>query len=120
MNTLPGEYNFDLYEGDTCSFSVTYSEGAEGEEVPVDLTGCTFSAQFRQKKADAAATASMVVTMDPDQTTNTGKMSLFLNAANSELLVSKRYFWDLEVTWPSGKVQTILAGVVSVIKDVSR
>lgn len=116
MSGLPGVYDMTLYQGDTCSFDVTYAEAGIGQT----LAGAVLSAQIRAKKADASATAVFVVTADADQVANAGKMKVALDAANSELLSDRRYFWDLEIEWPDGRVQTILAGNVTVTQDVTK
>lgn len=120
MSGLPGEYDFSLYQGDTCSFSLTYTEGAVGAEVGKSLDGAVLEAHLRQKKTDPSFTAVFDVTADPDQITNPGLMTVSLDAANSSLLVARRYYWDLEITWPNAEVQTILAGIVSVTQDVTK
>lgn len=115
---MPGTYNITLYQGDTFSFDVTYKENDTG----VDLTGAELNAQIREDKTDTVETAEFAIYMDPDQVANPGKMYLYLDAANSELLSARKYFWDLEIEWPTATpiVQTILAGVVNVTQDVTR
>lgn len=118
MSFFPATHNVVVYAGDDLSFDIEYVEGPAGSEVGKSMTGATFIASIAPAAGDDATTA-FTVTADADQVSNPGKAAVALSSTNSALLTGTAYVWDLEVTWASGDVQTILKGAVSVTQGVS-
>lgn len=114
MSFFPATHNFDVYAGDTYTFTITYKENSVG----VDLTGTTLASSIATA-AGETATTTMTVTAAADQTANPGQMNVTLPAANSDLLTGASYVYDIEVTWPDTSVQTILRGTITVTQDVT-
>lgn len=107
----PGTRDLDLYRGDTYAHTVTFTDGTD----PVDVSGYSWLAQIRETTDSAAVVEAFTV-----DTTNaaTGVLVLRLSAAQAaELPRSAR--WDLQRT-AGGVVETILAGRVVTMPDVSR
>lgn len=120
MTTFPGNYSFNIYQGDTVSFPVTYKEGPEGSETGVDLGGTTLAGQVRTTPEAPSATATFTVTADADQGANPGLMQVTLAAADTANLTASTYAYDIQITWPDSTVQTILYGTLTVTKEVTR
>jgi hypothetical protein len=89
--------------------------------VPVDLTGQMAQAQARKKATDALPALTAVVDIvDPAA----GKMTLAWPGDDVAALLGTSAgwvgVWDLEIGWPTGEVQTILAGTFEAVMDVTR
>lgn len=107
--------NLEITQGDSyaCIVNVQDSEGQ-----PFDLTGYEVLAQIRQSTADSSdVAATFTVTPDPDLT---DQVVLTLLPDETRPLVKSSYRWDLELTAPDLRVQTITRGYVKVIPEVSR
>lgn len=120
MGAYPGNYKFNLYQGDTLRLPITYKQGPLGAEVGVDLTGATLAGQVRLTVDDVSPTATFTVTADADQGTNPGLMEAVLDELDTANLSEPQYLYDIEITWPNGDVQTILYGTITMRKEVTR
>jgi hypothetical protein len=116
--SYPAEYNFNVYQGDTVTFTLTYKEGTLNAEVGVDLTDATMLCMIAPAKGGAIVT-TMTATAAADQVATPGKMSVVLSGANSALLRGPSYVYDLQVTWADLTVQTLISGVLTVTSEVS-
>lgn len=117
---MPGQYNFDVYQGDTKEFSVVLTAGPppSGPFVPIDLTGCTVLAQIRDTAAAASVAAAITCTI-----TDAENGVILLSMAptvTATLSGSATKVWDMEVTYPSGKKYTYLRGNVTITAEVTR
>jgi hypothetical protein len=106
---MPQDYPLYLYRGDSYSWQFVLWLDA-GRTQPMDLTGVT-----------VAATISSKYGLVPLLCTTAGNtITVTLSAANSALLtVTTTSAWDLQLTYPSGEVHTIVAGTVFVRADVT-
>jgi hypothetical protein len=114
-----GKYNLKIKRGDTLSVGLILRDAIT--EVPVDLTGCTYRAQVRQTKESTTVIAELTVTTVGAATA--GRVNIGLDPEeSSELPVvsTPRAVWDLEVTFPGGRVWTPVEGDVELSGDVSR
>lgn len=108
----PGAYNLQLYRGDTYGWTfVLWND--ESKTVPLDLTGVIANAHIASS-AGSPAIATLVCTILANQITVTFPVDLW------DQLTVKRGVWDLELTYPSGDVFTVVAGSVSVTTDVTK
>lgn len=97
--------------------------------VAIDLTGSTFSAKLRKYLSDATETLTFTCAL-LDQTTNTGEIEVTLTAVQTAAItlkaqktaerVPEQFCWDIEQTFPSGKVKRILEGVALVSPEVTK
>lgn len=98
--------------GDDIRIPMTLSSGG----VPTNLTGYSFRAQIRTKP-------NGYVVLDFDVDTSdlaTGTIVLGADHSVTELIRATEGFWDLEMTYPDGTVNTIIGPAkVTIIKDVS-
>ena len=107
--------NLRLTRGDTWKHVFDYLE-PDGVTA-VDLTGVSARLQLRSSLETAAvetlssATGEISIVM--------GRISLNLPAARSGLLGGV-LLYDLELTYPNGDVETIVAGVLNILGDVTR
>jgi hypothetical protein len=108
----PGAYQLDIYRGDSFRRQIMLWMDQEKTQ-PADLTGVTAKAEIRDKPAGAKITP-MVCTI-----TMPNKVDAGLTAVASAGLIISKGVWDLQLTYPSGEVVTVLAGPVVVTPDVT-
>lgn len=110
----PAARDLAFYQGDDYAHEITFTDDAT-PPAALDLSAYRFAAQFRRWHADPDAVDFAVDVTQAD----TGLIILSLTAAQTAGLPSKGV-WDLEVTLPSGAIETWLAGAVAVGRDVTR
>jgi hypothetical protein len=123
---IPGRADITLYQGD--DFDYTFRlRGKNADGTPgsyLDLTGFIGKAEIRSSAASATALATFSVAVDADQSANRGVVHMSLgHTATAALPVTTStsiYKWDVQLTTPSGKIQTYLSGDVKVIAEITR
>lgn len=73
-----------ITQGDTPTFTLT---AQNGDGTNYDLTGAVFTTQILGKAGTIVTLANAAHTADADQTTNKGKFTLVLTAANTQALL---------------------------------
>lgn len=114
---VPGIFNYgNQYKGDTLesvAFTITYT----GTTTPVDLTGTTVKCQFR-KPFNGAIVADLSLgnglTMDdPD-------LGIIVIDDILELDWDvDNYRYDIEFTYPTGRIKTYIKGTINIVSDTS-
>jgi hypothetical protein len=105
---IPGTYDLCLYKGDTGRWQFRVWTD-EAKTQAADLTGATAKAQIRPGHSGAATNMTCTITAP-----NIINMALPANSAPPA-----RGLWDLEITYASGDVQTVVAGKVTTQGDVT-
>lgn len=108
----PATHNLELYAGDDYGLVVTFTDP---DAVPLNLSGLTFRSQVRMYESDPTIRASFTV---DSSAASTGVIGLSL--AKEITVDLGDGVWDLEQTDGTGKVQTLLAGKVTVRLEVTR
>ena len=108
---MPAQHPLDVYRGDTGHWRFTlYTDAAMTD--PLDLTGASAEAEVRAKTKDPVlATLTCTITLP-------NIVDVDLPAAVSGALTGKGV-WDLQLTWLSGIVRTVVAGPVNITEDVT-
>jgi len=109
---IPADYNLVLYRGDTGRWQFKFWTDAAKTE-PADLTGVTAEAMIRDKVPSSAYATSMALTI-----TLPNIIDMVLTPLQSRDLPAKGV-WDLQLTYPSGDVVTLLKGTIAVTQDVT-
>ena len=99
------------YRGDTGRWRFVLWADA-GKTMPVDLTGVAVAAEIR------AAPGAQPVTRLACTVTLPNTIDLVLSATLSATLPAQAW-WDLQLTYASGDVQTIVGGAVKARGDVT-
>ena len=107
----PGDYPLDFYRGDSYRWNVVCWADS-GKTQPLDLTGVTPMSQIRDTEGGSQV-APLTCTVELPQT-----IVVYLPAAVSHTLPLSGV-WDLQLTYPSGDVISILKGPVTVTADVT-
>lgn len=121
-SNAPCESNIEIYRGDTWSLQFV-AKRPDGSIV--DLTGYSLRAQIRKKRNADEIVKSFSAVIDDAAA---GLFSLTLQASvtaeldcgETRYAPASQYFWDVELTSPSGNRYTTHAGVAVVIPDTSR
>ena len=111
----PGKYTLSVYRGDTSRWTFTLWEDA-AKSVPVDLTAATIAAQIRAVGSSAASPAAVLDCEVEDPNIIHAELAASASLPSYGTLSE----WDLQITWSSGDVQTVLAGGVNILGDVTR
>ena len=103
------------------SGQVIFRKGTQADKnapfVPTDLTGVTVKAQVRSKP-----NGYVVFEFVPDYSQAAdGYIILNVDADVTELIKVTEAVWDVQLTWPSGTVQTLFGGTrdVEIVKDTT-
>lgn len=113
----PGKHSFLLYQGTTLRKEFTWT----ANNVPVDLTGYTGRAQLRQSAGDSVAALDLttlnggIIIDEPN-----GKITMYATDAQTQLLISDKYVYDLEITDTRGDVQRLIEGIITISKGITR
>jgi len=109
----PGKYPLSLYRGDSYSWSFVLWTDTD-KTLPADLTGVTAKAQIRDRPGGTKEIITLACEVVMPNT-----VAMILDAASSARLATTAAVWDLQLTYESGEVATILAGAVTVTADVT-
>lgn len=102
---MPATHALDLYRGDTWRQRFIVSDR--------DLTGVTMQAQIRDRIDGTVQTEITLALTLPNI------IDAYLPASTTGTFTSSGV-WDLQLTWPNGDIQTILAGPVKLKLDVTK
>jgi hypothetical protein len=108
---LPGIVDLNLYRGDTARYSFVLWQDA-GKTLAVDLTGAIGAAQIRDRPDSGRVLAELACEISLPNTV--------LVVVRGQLALPALCAWDLQLTWGDGDVQTVVAGRVYVVADVTR
>lgn len=108
--------NFSMTRGDSSAYTITFRQ-ANG--VAYNITGwtITFTLKSSYELPDASLTLQKVITVHSDPTN--GISVLNLAPADTQLLPSRIYDYDIVVTTSGGDVYTLLKGKFDLQYDVT-
>jgi len=111
---LPAMFPFSLWRGDSWRAQFRLWSDAQ-KTVPVDLTGVSAAAALRTSPSRSSSASRVPLTCS----ISTNVIDVSLSVAQSQALNAPTAAeWDLQLTYPSGDVQTIVAGPVDIRADV--
>lgn len=126
-NFSPLVHNLVLIRGDTVDIPFRFGTGEYDEETCVwtltegyDLTGVVFAAQMWINRNTEKIVDFIIELDDQTDPETRGKFYLRQTAEVMEELPIVKGKWDLEATWPGGRVKTYLAGSCDIAKDYTR
>ena len=108
---IPGKYSLSLYRGDTWRVQFRLWTDVDKTE-PADLTGVTVASEIRDKSGGLKITPITLVVTLPNM------INASLAPDETAHLPASAY-WDLQLTLANGDIQTILAGTVTVVSDIT-
>jgi hypothetical protein len=110
--SLPSNYDLELYRGDYFSTSVVLKDSTGAV---LNLTGYTAECSIRQTFSSTEA-----FTATCNITAGEGRIDILFPSSVTSDIVAGDYIWDFQVTNPDGNVKTYLAGDVRVYDEVTR
>lgn len=110
--TAPSRDNWTFVTGDDAQRRYLFT--TDGTSLAT-LTGRTYRSKLRKTVADSTA-YTFTCTVDTEAAT----VTLDMAAATTATITPGEYVFDLEQTDAEGLVQTIIAGKVTVLQDVTR
>jgi hypothetical protein len=111
VGTLPLAVDLILYRGDDFYVDLTLTDEA-GD--PWDLTGWTAASQIRPSAESDQVLASFTATIEANV------IGLHLPHDQAQALTPGASRWDVQITDPTDRVLTLVAGAVTVTADVTR
>lgn len=118
MTTIPGDYDFTIYQGATFSRILTWKDGNED---PVDITGFTARMQIRES-VDAADPFLSLTTENGGIALGgaAGTITLTISSTGTAALSQSSGVYDLEMIDGDGIVSRLLEGSVLISREVTR
>lgn len=110
----PGSYPLTLYRGDSYHWKFVLWTDEEKSQA-LDLTGATAKAEIRNASAGAEIIPLACTIIDP----NIVDVILSTAAWSTTPMVKPSCQWDLQVTFATGEVYTVVAGAVSIRPDIT-
>jgi|SRR5215472_3877113 len=110
----PGSYNLQLYQGDTHHWSFTLWLDSKKTEA-ADLTGATAKSEIKDKAGGTLLANMTCAVVQPNTVNITFPAALWSGWPSNK----NQGVWDLQITYASGDVQTIVAGSVAATQDVT-
>lgn len=105
---------FTLKRGDTWNQVFLWKQGSETGD-PVDLTGCTARCQIRNRAGTLLLDCTPYLTVDGAN----GAVSVLVPASETAGLPIGKLFFDIELTFPDGTVQSTETVMLRVLEDVT-
>ena len=112
----PGRYNLNLTRGDTFALMLAYKAGG----LPVDLTGATVRMRLVNPSDGAFVHEATTANEQIAITQAEGRIDIQIPSHVTALWPARQLSYDLEVTFPGGRVSTLMAGKLQVTQDVTR
>lgn len=124
----PYIYNLQNVAINTASSTqFTVTNGATGNYIsggiataPVNITGYTAALQLRSLPSDATAVLSLTSGSGITIAGSTGTISVHATANQTRAIDEGPYYYDLEITSPTGIVTRVAQGQVVVLAEVTR
>jgi hypothetical protein len=106
----PANHNWYLYRNDSWSVTLTFEDDTN---TPLDLSGVEIEMQIK-KSPTATALKSLTIGEGLNVTGNNVSIDTIADIPKGS------YVWDMQFSYPSGRVVTYLKGVVNVTEDVTK
>ena len=117
--TLPATKSLDLYRGDTYPLAARLWSDPE-MTAPVDLSDVVPHAQLRTDPSVTPGPVPEELILEMTCVVELPNViHVTIDASSWPAWAPAAARWDLELTYPSGAVRTILAGRVRIIQDVT-
>ena len=115
------ELDFEIDKGSTFRHQITWKTGLEGQEVAVDLTGCTARMHIRED-IDATIIEQELTTENGGITLGgiLGTVDLYISDLDSTAFTIEKGVYGLEIIFPNTDVRRLLRGKIKVFNEVTR
>lgn len=120
-----GKLDFTIEQGTTFQRKITLTDELD---VPIDLTGRTFRGQIKKVAGHGVALATFSFSL-LNQLTNPGELYFSLTDVQTAAIPAAKqtaatketvqYAYDIEMIYPTGNVERLLEGVVTISPEVT-
>jgi hypothetical protein len=110
-------YNVEIDQGADWFFNVTYEQPAG---TPVNITNYTAALQLRSLPTDSTYVLSLTTGSGITITGATGLVEVHATANQTRAIDEGTYYYDLEITSPTGIVTRLVQGQALVSAEVTR
>ena len=111
--------NLTIDQGADWYVNFTYYTDAT-QTTPVNLTGYTAALQLRSEPYDSTSALSLATGSGITITGATGFIAVHATASQTGAIQSGYYYYDLEITSPTGIVTRLVQGQITVTPQVTR
>lgn len=111
------QFDIEILQGDSFDWEITIQD-ATG--VPLNLTTYDIRGMGRKAYTDVLPSFTFVCTKDANQTLNTGKVIVTLDATTTAAISKGSYKYDIEVYTAGGSVKKIYKGVAIVLAEATK
>jgi hypothetical protein len=111
--SMPSDYPLDIYHGDSYHWQFQLWLDLANTQ-PLDLTGVTVKAEIRDKPG-----GTQIFPIDCEVVLPNLIEAVLTAPVCKTLPIADDMAWDLQLTYPTGSVNTMLAGKVKVVQDVT-
>lgn len=112
------EYDTSINQGADWYINFVYEDTATS--TPINITGYTAALQLRSLPSDTTAALSLTSGSGITITGSTGTVAVHATAAQTGAIVAGYYYYDLEITSPTGIVTRLVQGQILVSAQVTR
>jgi len=105
---------FNHKRGDTWRQVFYWKQGSESGP-PVDLSGCTARLQLKDKSKLLILDATAYLTIDPIN----GSLQTDVPASETVLFPLESLYFDIELTFPDGSVQSTETMRLQIVEDIT-
>lgn len=115
----PGKLALTMYQGATFKRVIRL---ADSTPEPIDLTGATVRMHVRATISDTATLIELTEANGRATVTDAenGEVTLLISATDTAALSFGKAVYDLEIEYSDGTVDRVLAGTVTLSKEVTR
>ena len=114
------DYEIVYYRGDKYPKVITLRDGSQVSKPPLNITGYSFkmSLDTREKPDDETTQVWQIdATLDADPTT--GKAYFAITDVETDITPAT-YYYDIQMTTPSGDIRTIAKGIFKITMDITK
>jgi len=111
----------EWYRGDSYPLELTIKNKASG--LVINLTGYTFkfTVNSEQNPVDSTNELFQVAgVVDPDQDTNTGKVTFTPEIEDTATASISTYYYDIELSYSIGRPRTIKKDKFKILQDITK
>lgn len=108
-----------IVRGDDHEHEITFVDvdDSTGIETPLDLTGATVALTVKKNPADPQSKAIFSVSTATHTNAAQGETKIVLTP--TETSISGEFYYDLQITFPNGKIKSVNKGKYIIDQDVT-
>lgn len=110
------EDKLKIIRGNDADFTLLVTDS---DDEPIDLTDTTVYFTAKRKKTDTDAEAAVAVNVTSHTNPTEGETKISIPAATTRELAIGDYFWDIQIIYESGVIQSCLYDILTVLPNIT-